>query len=265
MDYAAIAAIAASLIGSLIGAGEDAKAQQVREQVLQNFGPDILPHLDRAVANTVQGTAFTGLREDDSLRSKQLEAIARLENVVDSEGRTQADIAANQLAQDSAAAGRMSDYASLQQSMAARGLAGSPVDFALKGAAAQGAANVAGRMGRQNAVDARGRALQAMEGIGTLAGNVRNADYRRLSDVASAQDRLNTMNNGIEREAQFHNLELAQKEFDNRMAQLTAQGNVANGVAAGYERGANAARQTAGGVGQGLITWGTQKEKEKNQ
>ena len=262
MDYAAIAAIAASIIGSLIDAGQQEKAQALRQQVLDSFGPEMAPHLERASANVVNGTAFGGLREDDALRSKQLETLARLENVSDSEGRTEADIAANQLAQDTAAGARMSDFASLQQSMASRGLAGSPIDLALKGQASQGAATIAGRMGRENASDARMRALRAMEGVGALAGSVRSDDYRKLSDTARAQDGMNQFNEGQRWAAQQHNLNIPQQEFDNRMMLNSARANVSNGLAAGYERGGAAARQTAGGIGQGFITWGTQKEKE---
>jgi len=266
MDYAAIAAIAAGVIGSLIDAGERDKAQALRQQVLDSFGPELVPHLERAEADVVEGgSAFGQLREDDGMRSKQLETIARLENVVDTEGRTQADVAANQLAQDSAAGARMSDFASIQQSMAARGLAGSPIDFALKGQASQGAAAIAGQMGRQNAGDARMRALRAMEGVGSLAGNVREDDYRKLSDAARAQDSMNQFNEGQRWAAQSHNLNLAQQNFDNQMMVNSARGNVANGISAGYERGGAAARQTAGGVGQGLITWGTQKDKEDDK
>ena len=261
MDFAAVAAMIVSVVGALAGAGEDAKAQALRQQMLDQYGPELLPHLERAEAQQINGTAFGQLQEDDSLRSRQLETLAGLENVVDSEGTTEADRAANQLAFDDASARTESATRGVANSMAQRGQSGGPADYALQLQAAQGSTNQAANMARQNAGAARMRALQALEAGGNLAGDVRSQDYRRLSDVASAQDEMNQFNAGQRSAAQAHNLDLPQQEFDNEMLLNNAQANAANGVAAGYERGGQAARETAGGVSQGMITWGTKKKK----
>lgn len=262
MEYAAIAAMVASVVGALIGAGQDAKAQEVRQKALDAYGPELLPHLERAEAQQVQGTAFGQLQEDDSLRSRQLETLAGLENVVAHEGTTEADRAANQLAFDDASARTESAARGVANSMAQRGQSGGPADYALQLQAAQGSTNQAANMARQNAGAARMRALQALEAGGTLAGNVRGQDYRRLADVASAQDELNRFNAGQRAAAQAYNLNIPQQEFDNEMLLNNARANASNGVAAGYERGGQAARETAAGVGQGMITWGTRKKKD---
>lgn len=262
MEYAAIAAMIASVVGALIGAGEDAKAQQVRQEALDAYGPELLPHLEKAEAQQIPGTAFGQLQEDGSLRSRQLQTLAGLEDVVANNGTTEADRAANQLAFNDAAGRTESNTRGIQNSMAQRGQAGGVADFALQQQAAQGATNQAANMARANTADARMRALQAMEAGGNLAGQVRGQDYRRLSDVASAQDELNQFNAGQRGAAQAHNLQIPQEQFDNEMLLNNARANASNGVAAGYERGGQAARDTAGGVGQGMITWGTKKKKE---
>lgn len=262
MEYAAIAAVIASVIGALVGAGQDAEAQRVRQEALDAYGPELLPHLERAEAQTIESTAFGQLQEDDSLRARQIATLAGLENVVESEGMTEADRAAAQLAYDDASGRTESSTRGIQNTMLERGQGGGPADFALQLQAAQGATNQAANMSRANTADARMRALRALEAGGELAGNVRGQDYRRLSDVAEAQDELNRFNAGQAAAAQAYNLGLPQQQFDNQMFMNNARANASNGVAAGYERGGQSARETGAGVGQGLITWGTQKKKD---
>ncbi len=262
MEYAAIAAMFASVIGALIGSGEDAKAQQVRQDALDAYGPELLPHLEKAEAQELEGTAFSQLQEDGSLRSRQLQTLAGLENVVKNEGMTEADRAANQLAFNDASGRTESVTRGIENSMAQRGQTGGPADYALKLQAAQGSTNQAANMARANTGDARMRALRALESGGNLAGEVRGQDYRRLSDLAEAQDHSNQFNAGQRGAAQAYNLGIPQQEFDNEMLMNNARANASNGVAAGYERSGAAARETAAGVGQGFITWGTKKKKD---
>jgi len=262
MDYAALAAIAVSLIGTLIAAGQDGEAAKVRQEMLDQYGPEMLPHLERAEAEQLDGTAFSQIQEDGGLRARQLQTLAQLEDVVANEGTTEADRAANQLAFNDAAGATESASRGIENSMRQRGQSGGPGDYALQLQAQQGATNQAANMARANASDARMRALRAMESGGDLAGDVRGQDYEKLSDVAAAQDTANQFNNVQRTEANMYNLSLPQRQFDNAMLLANARTNAANGVAAGYERGGQAARDTAGGVSQGFISLGTKKKKE---
>lgn len=261
MEYAAIAAIVASVVGALVGAGQDAQAAKVRQEALDMYGPELLPQLEKAEAEQLDGTAFGQLQEDGSLRSRQLQTLAQLEDVVANEGTTEADRAANELAFNDAAGATESASRGIENSMRQRGQSGGPGDYALQLQAQQGATNQAANMARANASDARMRALRAMESGGDLAGDVRGQDYQRLSDVAQAQDAANQFNNVQRTAANAYNLSLPQQNFDNVMLMNNAKANAANGVAAGYERGGQAARETAGGVSQGFITLGTKKKK----
>jgi len=262
MEYAAIAAIAAALIGELFGAGKEAEAQKLREQILAEYGPGLLPHLEQAEAQTLGRTALSGITEDSGLRETQMDVLRELEGIYANEGMTGADTAAMQLANDQVSARASSDYQNLMQDMAARGMGNSGLSTALASGVSQSAANSLGSMARQNQVDARGRALRALESRAGLAGNVRDADYRRLSDVAEAQDRIAMFDAGQRADVQAYNLGLPQQQFDNQMLMLNARANAANGVAAGHERAAAQSRQTGGQAAQGFLTWGTQKEKK---
>jgi len=262
MEYAALAALAVSLIGELFASGKDAEAQKLREDLLAEYGPGLLPHLEKAEAQTLGRTAYSGIEEDQSLRGAQMDTLRELEDIYSNEGMTTADRAAMELANDQVSARASSDYQNLAQNMAARGMGNSGLSAALASGVSQGAAHSLGNMARQNQVDARGRALRALESRAGLAGNVRDADYRRLADAAEAQDRIAVFDAGQRSEADAYNRRLPQEQFDNSMLLLNSRANAANGVAAGYERSGQQTRQSAGGAGQSLITWGTQKKKE---
>lgn len=263
MEYAAIAAFAAALIGELIGAGKEAEAQKLREDILAEYGPGLLPHLERAEAQTIGRTAYSDITEDATLRNSQMGALRELEDIYANEGMTTADRAAMEMANDQVSARASSDYQNLMQGLARRGIQNSALGTALASDVSQSSANALGTMARQNAVDARGRALRALEAQAGLAGDIRDADWRRLSEVAEAQDRIAVFDAGQRADADRYNLGLAQQGFDNQMLLLQARAAAANGVAGGYERAGQNARQTGAGVGQSFITWGTQKEKGK--
>lgn len=264
MEYAAIISAVVGVLSSLFGAGKDGEAQALREKIAQQFGPDILPHLDKAVAEQLGSTAFEGVREDPSLRAAQLRALGQLEDVYANEGMTSADTAALNRAQDVAAGQAGSQYASLSQSLAARGMSpGGGLGVALASQVGQDATNSSARLAGDAQIAARQRALQALESGANLAGNVRSADYRLSSDKARAQDSINAFNTSARERANYFNLDAPQRNFDNIMAQRTAQANAANGVAAGYERGAQNIRSDGAAWGNSILTLGNYDTEKK--
>src|SRR5574338_1069445 len=126
MGYAAIAAAAASLISSFINMGMQSEAQAVRERIADQFGPEILPELDRVTAQQIDSTAFNNIKEDPSLRDTQTKAIDALMQAYDQGGNTPADIAAMQLANDTVSRNAVGGQMALEQSMAQRGMGTSP-------------------------------------------------------------------------------------------------------------------------------------------
>lgn len=210
--------------------------------------------------------AMQGMPEDDSLRRRQMDALAELDNVYKSEGTTEADRAALQLANDSVAGRANADAAQAAQAMRQRGAVNSGLGYALNIQGQQNAANALGGMSRQNQVDARSRALRALEGGAGLAGNVRGQDLAHSSELAGAMDRIGMFNATQRASADAYNRGLPQQEFDNAMLLQNARANAANGVAAGYERAGQSARDTGAGVGNSLLTygmWGEEKNKGK--
>lgn len=265
MEYAAIAAAITSFITMLVGAGKDAEAQALRQKMLDQYGPELLPHLERAEAQQMGPSALASMPEDDTLRRSQMNALSELENIYASEGMTDADKAALELANNTVAARANADAAQASQAMAQRGVRNSGLGYALNIQGQQNAANTLGNMARQSQVDARSRALRALEAGAGLAGNIRGDDFRRASELSGAQDRIAMFNATQRADAQRYNLGLSQQDFDNKMLLANARTGVAGGVAAGYERAGQSARETGAGAANAMLTygmWGDKKGKK---
>ncbi len=242
---AGVAAIAA-LIGELVASGREAEAQQVRERIAAQYGPELLAQVDAIQPQTVGGTAFAGVREDEGLRRRQLSAADVMAEMFQSGGQTPADMAALESARNAAASQASSDYQSIAASMARRGMANSGLQTALQAQTGQDTANALAEMGRRSQADARQRAFQALQSSAGLAGGVRGQDYGVSRDRASAVDAMNVFNARAKAQAD-------QQRFSNRMDVLNARGNAMAGQTQGYQQQADNARRLAGGVGNAAL------------
>ena len=247
-----IAGMVASAIGRAMAEGDYKKAQALREQALAQYGEDILPHLEKAEAQEVGATEYGNIREDDSLRAQQLRAIQEMEGVYSSEGMTEADKAAMALAQQQVAQRAGSDYASMQQMGARRGINNSALQSAMYSQAGQDATNTLGTMANQSQIAARDRALRALETGAGMAGQVRGQDYRVSSDKAGAQDAINRFNANMRTDASNENARRQMQEANFNMGRLDRRTGVMSDIAAGHEGSAQRTQQTAAGVGQGV-------------
>lgn len=263
-----IIAAGVALVSSLIAAGQEGEAAAVRKSIADKIGAEHLPEFEKALAQEIESSAFSGIKEDDGLRNTQVNALRGLEEEYASGGNSEADMAANQLAGDAVQQQAASASANLGQSLANRGIRNSGLAAALSTQIQQNAGNQLGNMAQQNAVAARLRAMQALEASLSGAGGVRNQDYRKSSDVARAQDELNRFNAVQRTNATNANNQWAQQGFNNAMNRNAAEANAVNGVASGYERQAAGTRATGAGVANAAIDWGTGEqdaEEKKNR
>lgn len=252
MGYAAIIAAAVAVIGALISSGQDAQAAAIRQQIANKYKDLPLPVLDKLVAEKLPADAAARYTKATQSTQAQGDVLGKVMDEVNAKGETADDRAAYlRMAQE---AGGIASAASsaAQRGMATRGLQGSGMEFAMKQAGAQAAANRANAMGTQAAADARGRYMQSLGMAGSMSGQMRAQELAAMQ----AQDQINMFNARQQTDVNLRNQQLPQQQFDNRMTQLAGESNAQNGVAAGYERGAQATRQTAGGVGQAAITAG---------
>lgn len=255
MDYGAIIAAVAGVIGALFSASKEEEAQQLRNRMAAEYGDEILPELDRAIAQQAGASAFQGLTEDSTGRRTQLDVMDELQAIYDSGGMTAGDQAA-------------ANQASRQVSSRAASRAGG---IGLEAARRGGSQNMAAVLGAQSGQDelealaglnadivasSRQRALQALQARGGMAGQLRGQDWNVASDRASAMDVQNRFNASQRQAAEMYNVGLPQMNFNNLLAIKAARNAARDGVAAGLDRSGEAARDTAAGVGNAAVSYG---------
>ena len=263
MGGGALVSILSSLISEAIAGGREAEAQKLREQVAAQYGPELMAQIDGMVAQQAGPTAFGDIREDAGLRDAALGTQRELRDIYNSEGLTDADKAALDLAQNKTAAAAQSSYAGLSNAMAQRGTRDSGLDMALKTQVGQDVTNSLGNQSRQAQMDARGRALQALVQSGDMARGIRSDDYRVSSDKARASDALNTFN-----ASQRANTDALR--WGTKMNALNARGNALMGEASGFQQQADNTRglgqkfgQTALGTSSTIFNAMNDKKKER--
>lgn len=256
MEYAAIVAAVAGLIGSFISMGKDVEAQNLREKMAAEYGDDILPDLDRAVAQQAGQSAFETNREDTTGRRAQLDVLGELQSQYETGGNTAADLAAYDAARNKVARAAASQRANTQLDAARRGQAGSGLAAVLAAQSGQSELNALAELDADLATGARNRAFQALQARGQLASGMRGDDWRALEARAGASDLMNRFNATQRQSAELYNVGLPQQNFNNRMALLSARNAALNGVAQGLQQQGAAARQTAAGVGNSILSYG---------
>lgn len=253
----------AALIGRAIAEGDYAKARELRQQALDEYGEDVLPVLDTVVAQEVGPSAFAAIKEDPSMRGAQANTVAELRNVYDSEGNTPADIAALRLAQNEAASRAASDYANNAQRLARQGQQGNAaLSSALSADAGATAVGATSTMAMQNQVAARQRALQALLQSGNMAGDVRGQDAQMAQARAGAQDRISMFNADKRTDATNQNNRNAFGMYDARMGLKNARNRARGDLAADFGGSARRTLDTAAGVGNSITSLGSSFDPE---
>jgi len=261
---ATVGSVIISLIGRAMAEGDYEKARALRQEAIDQYGPEIVPVLDKAEAQEVGATEFGSLKEDDSLRQAQLRALSEFGNVYDSEGMTEADKAAMALARNDVSQRAGSQYQGVAQMMARRGGGGSGLQAAMYGQAGQDATNALANMDMQSQIAARQRALQALGMSADLAGSVRGQDYRALSDRARAQDAINQFNANQRAEASNENARRTMDMANFNLDRLNRRTGALNTQASGYDGSAQRTQQTASGVANSVQSFGEAGTGQRN-
>lgn len=268
MAAGGVVAAVASIIGMLISEGRADEAQQLRMKMAAEYGDEILPMLEQAVAEQAGPSAFEGMRESPDARERQVSVDDELAAIYESGGNTAADQAAYDLSQRRVAAMGAGQAQDIAMSAARRGQSGGPLASVLAANVGQQQLDTLGAMNAQQAADGRNRALGALQSRAGLASNIRGQDWGALSARAQAMDMQNRFNASQRQGASMYNAGLPQQNFNNRMGLIGARNNARSGVAAGLDASGAAARQTAAGLGNAALSygaawdWGQDKEKK---
>jgi hypothetical protein len=248
-----LAPIIGDLIGRALASGDREEADRLMKAAVDRFGPDILkapeiaeltPHLGPSAVASVyadpQAVAAQRQAVDDLRRA------SRPDNLEFRAATNDAEAFANQQAG--------AQQGAIQQQMAARGMSGSGVDFALRQQAGQDAANRASGMGFNAAVDGRPPASHSMRDYGSLASQMRGQSFGEGVTRGQAADsvaRFNEAGRIAGQQQAFDNnfrLQQARANMDINAANVkTGQAGQTQQQWAGYGQGAG---QAAGGFGQ---------------
>lgn len=244
MAVAALVPLITSLIGQAVASGNHAEADRLERMRMDAINGVRTPDLEKLLQETQVGpSAMEGVQTDPRLRTAQMRALEQLERQGMGGGLTLGDRLAQEDAMGEAAAYERGQRGALQQSMAARGMAGSGLEAAQAMVGQQEGANRAARAGMSAAASAQERALRALEESGHMAGNIREQDWGEESERAAARDAVARFNAQARGDAYA-------SDFDNRMRKAEAQAGV---FGQGSESQRQRARETAatwGGVGQ---------------
>lgn len=230
-----------SILGDLAGDDEREQARRLLEQTSREWGsldPRVVAERETAVNLGPSAYEDVGTQLDPTARDAQLRALSSLMETglsggMDAQSRARMAEATSRSAQQESAARQ-----ALQQQAQARGMGRGMSGYAAQLAAQQGAAQRLGAESVQAAGDASQRALAALAQSGTLAGQVRGADYQQAGDRATARDavaRFNAANQqGVQGRNIDRNMNAQQQTFNNRVTVTQGAGRARGDVAGTY-------------------------------
>lgn len=240
---------AGSLLGSIFGEGDRARSRQTLENILEQYRSMDLPELGNMSPEQLGASQQEGVYADPRLQQSQFDALGALQDEYQSGGNSLADRAAMQLQQNEASQRGMAEKAAIMRSLQARGLGSSGTAVAAQLSGQRQGADRAANVGLQGAVEARRRALQAAQGMGNLAGQMRGQGFDESSRRAQAADRWAEYNSRSRQSAQNYNLGLNQQRFDNDMRRTSGMANASAGVANNYNAAADRTQNAFNGLG----------------
>lgn len=233
-----IGSVGGGLAGAISGGQDRAKAQQLLQQMLQQYQGLSAPTADQL---RLGPSAMQGITDNPALLSDQTGALGALQGVSDAGGLNLNDRAALQQIMGRIGQETTARNAGAVDQAASRGQAGSGDMLAAALSNNASAEQGANQVGTDIAGKAQARALQAMLQRGQLAGQIRGQDFGENAAKAQAADAIARYNAQVPMEAYGAQLQKLQGE----------QG--AMGPLESYYMGdAQRQQQMYGGVGQGL-------------
>jgi hypothetical protein len=218
MPWLAAAAIGTAVVGGVAGAisrsSANARADMLRNEALQKWLqvhiPDpeqqklalqqfvvagkLTPELEQAIKQ--EPSAWQGVVQDQGLKQSRLRSLSSLEDL-GSGKETFGDQAARESALIDEAAQQRGHQKAIVSSLAQRGQLGSGLELSARMSQNQADSDQAAKTGLGLEAERRANALKALEGAGTLAGQMSQEDLALKGQQANAADaitRFNTQN-----------------------------------------------------------------------
>lgn len=282
-----------SIVSALFGGGGSSDNSAALEAIkgvdlptLKEFYPELYKQVvtlnpELETAEELGPSEMAGISTDPALRSAQLKALSKLEEVGDAGGRDSQFLADQSRLESDINSQLQGQTGAITQNMATRGLSGGGTELVAKMMSAQNASNTYA----QNAMDAKAaadkRALESIMNAGTLGGQMQAQDFSQASAKAAAADAINKFNTQnrqnvisnntaiknnaqaanaemtqntqnantqTKNEAQKYNLGLSQQNFDNQMSKASGVAGQYNNIAKSKDAERDADMQFVGGL-----------------
>jgi hypothetical protein len=208
-------AIAAPLIGGLIGADQANKerraAEDARRQAMEQFANISIPDIEKQLLSLNQyssagqyspemeqlmqlgPTAMEGIALDPMMRQQQLQALEQMVGI--SSGEIQpGDEAAFQLATRNASALDQAKQGQILQEMQQRGQGGSGAELLARLKSSQSSADMLNQANLEQAAKMQQARMAALQAQSNMASGLRSQDYGEQTDLAKARDIINQFN-----------------------------------------------------------------------
>lgn len=258
------------------------------------------PEMEQAV--TLGDSQMGGITTDPAYKESQLKALGKLSQIGDEGGMLLEDKANMERIQGDIGARQRGAREAILQDAQQRGGHGSGSALVAQLMSQQSGADQAHRAGLETAAMAQKRALEAIQGAGSLGTNLRTQEYGEKAQAAKAQDAiaqwnaanrqdLNTRNAGTSNQAAQYNLNnrqnlansnvdarnktnaynssLIQAQYNNQLEAAKAKAAARAGQAQNAAQSGQQVAQTLTGVGsavaQGAIATGQQVNENNNR
>lgn len=230
MDYGALIQAVLGVVGEFANAGKQQEAEALLQSLRTRFEGIELPDLKEIQAQQLGPSAMEGVKTDPALEGAQMDALGQLGDVSKT-GLADVDTAALNRIANQVARRQKAGMANIESDMAARGQAGTGMDYAARAQASSDANQRLSEEGQNVGSDALLRRLHAVSQRGDLAGRIRGQSFGEKSKVADAQDLINRLNAASRSQAQYHNANLPQQRFANQIQKTGAIANPTNALA----------------------------------
>lgn len=201
----------------------DPQQQKIALQRYQLTG-ELDPKLEASIKQ--DPTAFQGIVKNQQYSGAQDKALHQLQSLGEEGGLSLSDKADLQEQELQNSNKDKANREAITDQMARRGQGGSGLDLQAQLSGAQSAGDRNATSSLRTLGDARDRALKAISGAGSLAGQLGQQDYQRQSDLASARDRINQFNTTNAQSVQQRNVEEQNRA---QAANLAARQKVSSG------------------------------------
>lgn len=248
MGYAALLQLAIGLYGEEKAKNMTREQLDVLREQLAGVQRVPLPNIQTQTPDQLGESAVAGMKSDQTLRAKQLQALGTIQNLIDSGGLDLTDKASLEDATSQALNQQKRARAGVAADAAARGQMNSGNRLVMDLDAAQAGSNAARKTGMETAALAQRRRLDAIRDASTMSGALREQDWREGEAAARAKDIRDERNASAREKAQYYNAGIPQQQFTNALGKATGQLPSANAYAGGLAAGATDARASAAGM-----------------